>query len=61
MRLLSRLGFDLVHAWRDRRALNDADAIWAHTEREHILRRRAAPPPTVEAGSGRGAVGVALG
>ena len=34
MRLL--LGFDLVHAWRNRRALDDADVIWTHTESQHL-------------------------
>lgn len=30
------LGFDLVHIWRNRRALESAEAIWTHTEREHL-------------------------
>lgn len=30
------LGFDLVHVWRNRRALASAEAIWTHTEREHL-------------------------
>jgi glycosyltransferase involved in cell wall biosynthesis len=30
------LGFDLVHVWRNRRLLQDADAVWTHTEREHL-------------------------
>ena len=30
------LGFDLVHAWRNRGALRSADVIWTHTEREHL-------------------------
>jgi len=30
------LGFDLVHAWRNRRAIAEADAIWTHTELEHL-------------------------
>lgn len=34
--LRSVLGFDLVHLWRNRKALQSADAIWTHTEREHL-------------------------
>lgn len=34
--LAARLGFDLVHIWRNRRLLRSADAIWTHTEREHL-------------------------
>ncbi len=30
------LGFDLVHAWRNRRGLFEADAVWTHTELEHL-------------------------
>ncbi|MDP9736950.1 glycosyltransferase [Curtobacterium sp. 260] len=30
------LGFDLAHAWRNRRAFRQADVIWTHTEREWI-------------------------
>lgn len=30
------LGFDLVHVWRNRRALQAAEAVWTHTEREHL-------------------------
>jgi glycosyltransferase involved in cell wall biosynthesis len=30
------LGFDLVHAWRNREALRAAQVIWTHTEREHL-------------------------
>ncbi len=30
------LGFDLVHAWRNRKEIRSADVIWAHTEREHM-------------------------
>ncbi len=50
-RALTRLlGFDLIHAWRNRRKLFESDIIWAHSEREHLaalvlrmlrLRRRA--------------------
>jgi glycosyltransferase involved in cell wall biosynthesis len=34
--LAARLGFDLLHAWRNRRILFSADVIWTHTEREHL-------------------------
>ncbi|MRG60097.1 glycosyltransferase [Agromyces sp. CFH 90414] len=34
--LAARLGFDVVHAWRNRRMLAAADVIWTHTEREHL-------------------------
>lgn len=34
--LSGRLGFDLVHAFRNRRLLLSADAVWTHTEREHL-------------------------
>lgn len=30
------LGFDLIHAWRNRRAILDADVVWTHTEQEHL-------------------------
>lgn len=30
------LGFDLVHAWRNRAALHDADVVWTHTESQHL-------------------------
>lgn len=30
------LGFDLVHVWRNRDILKDADVVWTHTEREHL-------------------------
>lgn len=32
----SQLGFDLVHAVRNRRMLFAADVIWTHTESEHL-------------------------
>lgn len=35
-RLVALLGFDLVHAWRNRRLLRWADVVWTHTEREHL-------------------------
>lgn len=34
--LAARLGFDAVHIWRNRALLRDADAVWTHTEREHL-------------------------
>jgi glycosyltransferase involved in cell wall biosynthesis len=30
------LGFDLIHAWRNRKSLFSADIVWTHTEREHL-------------------------
>ncbi|KVE36259.1 glycosyltransferase [Burkholderia sp. TSV86] len=30
------LGFDLVHAWRNRAFLLNSDVIWTHTEHEHL-------------------------
>ena len=30
------LGCDLVHAWRNRKALFAADVVWTHTELEHL-------------------------
>jgi glycosyltransferase involved in cell wall biosynthesis len=30
------LGFDLLHAWRNRRGILDADIVWTHTELEHL-------------------------
>ncbi len=29
-------GFDVIHAWRNREGLLNADIVWAHTEREHL-------------------------
>lgn len=34
--LLLRIGFDLIHAWRNRTEMFAADVIWTHTEREHL-------------------------
>jgi glycosyltransferase involved in cell wall biosynthesis len=34
--LKAALGFDFLHAWRNRRAILDADVIWTHTEQEHL-------------------------
>lgn len=46
--LSGRLGFDIVHIWRNRRLLRSADVIWTHTEREHLavafVLRGGAPP-----------------
>lgn len=30
------LGFDMVHVWRNRGVIARADAVWTHTEREHL-------------------------
>lgn len=30
------LGFDLLHAWRNRAALREADVVWTHTESQHL-------------------------
>lgn len=30
------LGFDFVHVWRNRGIIRTADAVWTHTEREHL-------------------------
>lgn len=30
------LGFDLIHAWRQREQFRQADVVWTHTEREHL-------------------------
>ncbi|WP_019180980.1 glycosyltransferase [Microbacterium yannicii] len=30
------LGFDFVHVWRNRAVIARADAVWTHTEREHL-------------------------
>lgn len=30
------LGFDLVHAWRNRAAIRAADVVWTHTESQHL-------------------------
>lgn len=44
------LGFDLVHAWRNRDGIRASDIVWTHTESQGlavawILRRCAAPRP----------------
>ena len=36
IQLAGRLGFDLIHVWRNRHTLFTADAVWTHTEREHM-------------------------
>lgn len=47
------LGFDLVHAWRNRALLRWADVVLTHTEREHLavatvgLLTRTRPPVRV--------------
>lgn len=53
-RTSGRLGFDLAHAWHNRRLLAGADVIWTHTEREHLavallqrLRRRSRRVPVL--------------
>src|SRR6266851_4137896 len=30
------LGFDLIHAWRNREGIAAADVVWTHTELEHL-------------------------
>lgn len=30
------LGFDIVHAWRNRAALTACDVVWTHTESQHL-------------------------
>jgi hypothetical protein len=30
------LGFDVIHAWYNRKELADANVIWTHTEREYL-------------------------
>ena len=35
-KLSSLFGFDLLHAWQNRRLLFSADIVWTHTEREHL-------------------------
>ncbi len=34
--LKAALGFDFIHAWRNRRAMLASDVIWTHTEQEHL-------------------------
>ncbi|PLZ04259.1 glycosyl transferase [Burkholderia sp. WAC0059] len=34
--LKAALGFDFIHAWRNRRAILAADVVWTHTEQEHL-------------------------
>jgi len=34
--LKAALGFDFIHTWRNRRAILDSDAVWTHTEQEHL-------------------------
>jgi glycosyltransferase involved in cell wall biosynthesis len=30
------LGFDFIHAWRNRSGIFDADVVWTHTESQHL-------------------------
>jgi beta-glucanase (GH16 family)/glycosyltransferase involved in cell wall biosynthesis len=30
------LGFDFIHAWRNRRGIYDAEIVWTHTESQHL-------------------------
>jgi glycosyltransferase involved in cell wall biosynthesis len=30
------LGFDLIHAWRNRSGIFNADVVWTHTESQHL-------------------------
>lgn len=30
------LGFDVLHAWRNRKAIRAADVVWTHTESQHL-------------------------
>ena len=34
--LRALLGFDFVHAWRNRRGIRDAAVVWTHTESQHL-------------------------
>lgn len=34
--LKAALGFDFIHTWRNRRAILESDAVWTHTEQEHL-------------------------
>ena len=43
------LGCDLVHAWRNRKALFAADVVWTHTELEHLAVLGAVATPTARA------------
>jgi glycosyltransferase involved in cell wall biosynthesis len=38
------LGFDLVHAWRQRAAMADADVVWTHTESQFLGVAAILPP-----------------
>ena len=47
-------GCDLVHAWRNRKAIFDSDVVWTHTELEHLavlalfpIHRRACRPTLI--------------
>jgi glycosyltransferase involved in cell wall biosynthesis len=51
------LGFDFVHAWRNRRGICDAEIVWTHTESQHLAvllllgRRRSPKRPKIIAQS----------
>jgi hypothetical protein len=30
------LGFDFVHAWRNRKGIFESDVVWTHTESQHL-------------------------
>lgn len=34
--LAAAVGFDIIHAWRNRREMDDADVIWTHSEHEYL-------------------------
>jgi glycosyltransferase involved in cell wall biosynthesis len=34
--LRALLGFDFVHAWRNRRGIRNAEVVWTHTESQHL-------------------------
>jgi glycosyltransferase involved in cell wall biosynthesis len=36
MALRKLLGFDLIHVWRNRRGIFEADVVWTHTELENL-------------------------
>jgi hypothetical protein len=36
MSLRRLIGFDLIHAWRNRQGISEADVVWTHSEIEHL-------------------------
>ncbi|HEX3681785.1 MAG TPA: family 16 glycosylhydrolase [Bryobacteraceae bacterium] len=36
MGIRALLGFDFVHAWRNRRGITGAEVVWTHTESQHL-------------------------